>query len=181
MRRPGLIAALLLAALLAACTTPTSTTSTTAVSSTLTSQTSATSQATTTSEAFTTAVYDAGGQDGGITIDRGGDFDFEVVSVGGAEEQAVRSGNGAALAAADGNGTADLYLQFSVTNDLIYAGRPTSRVRVEVEYLDEATDTFNIQYDAVSGGPSGDGTFKDTGVVVKDRHRGIPDCRLLPL
>jgi hypothetical protein len=166
-RRIGLIATMLLATVAAACTTSTSTpeSSTTAASLTSTSQVSTTLQGSTTSEAITAAVYDAAGQDGGITIDRGGDVDFEVVSVGG--ERAVRSGNGAVLTAADGNGTADLYLQFSVTNDLIYAGRPTSRVRVEVEYLDEGTDTFNMQYDAVGGGPSGDGTFKDTGVVVK--------------
>jgi hypothetical protein len=40
-------------------------------------------------------------------------------------------------------------------------------VRIEIEYLDEGTDKFNIQYDAVSGGISGDGQFKESDVVTK--------------
>jgi hypothetical protein len=36
-----------------------------------------------------------------------------------------------------------------------------------VEYLDEGTDTFSIQYDGHAGGPFGNGRFKDGGGVTK--------------
>ena len=49
----------------------------------------------------------------------------------------------------------------------IYAGSPTTNVRIEVEYFDEDTDTFCVEYDALSGGPYGDGRFKATAQVTK--------------
>lgn len=103
----------------------------------------------------------------GIALDVGGDRDTEVVSVGAPATGARRTGNGQVLPSADGNQEADWYVQFKVDDDLIYAGSPTTRVRLYVEYLDEGTDSFSLQYDATSGGPSGDGTFRRTGAVHK--------------
>ncbi len=75
------------------------------------------------------------------------------------------------LSSTDGNRVEDYYTQFRIDDGFIFRGSPTSRVQIEVEYLDEGTDTFSIQYDAISGGPEGDGRFKDTGVVVKSDSR----------
>lgn len=113
------------------------------------------------------AFFDLSGWEGGLVLERGGDVDYETVSAGDPAEPAVRSGNGQALPSADGNSDDDYYLQFSVADDLINAGVPSTRLRIEVEYLDEGTDSFSIQYDAVAGGAEGDGRFKDTGVIVK--------------
>ena len=103
----------------------------------------------------------------GLSMDSGGDVDTEVVTVGDAQEQAFRTGNGRVLPSQDGNTEQDWYMQFRVDDGFLYAGSPTSQVRIEIEYLDEGTDEFSIQYDAVSGGPSGDGRFKDSDVVAK--------------
>jgi hypothetical protein len=40
-------------------------------------------------------------------------------------------------------------MRFGVDDNYIYAGEPTTRVVVEIEYLDEGTDQFGMQYDAV--------------------------------
>lgn len=103
----------------------------------------------------------------GLSMCSGGDVDTEVVNVGDAQEQAWRTGNGRVLPSPDGNTEQDWYMQFQVDDDFIYEGSPTSQVRIEIEYLDEGTDKFNIQYDAVSGGPSGDGQFKESDDVTK--------------
>ena len=126
-----------------------------------------TTSITTTTVTLDRATYDAGGTGVGITIDGGGDVDFESVTAGESAQPAVRSGNGSVLIAGDGNTTPDSYLQFRVTDDLIYEANPTSRIRIEVEYLDQGTDAFIIEYDAVDGGPHGNGTFKNAGLIVK--------------
>jgi hypothetical protein len=97
----------------------------------------------------------------------GGGVDTEVVTLPGTDQQAFRSGNGAALSAADGNTDPDLYIQFQVDDDFIFRGAPTSRVTFVIEYLDDGTDNFLLQYDALSGGPNGNGQYKDTSVVRK--------------
>ncbi len=102
-----------------------------------------------------------------LYLDEGGDVDTEVVWVGGGPTEARRTGNGAALPAPDGNQIPDYYLQLLADDAAIYAGEPTTRLRVEVEYWDEGTDTFLIQYDALAGGPFGDGRFKNTYQVTK--------------
>ena len=112
-------------------------------------------------------LYDHNHTANGLLLDTGGDVDTEVVSAGSPPEQALRTGNGTVLSAADGNSVEDYYMQFNIDDAFIYRSSPTSRVQIEIEYLDEGTDTFSIQYDAISGGPEGDGRFKDTGVVVK--------------
>jgi len=152
----------------AAPTTPATTSSTTSTppaSPSTAPSTTTNSPTTTTLPPLDHAFFSLDEPTGGITIERGGDADFEVVATDGGS--AVVSGNGATLASIDGNGVGDRYLQFHVTDDLIYAAEPTSRVAVEVEYLDTGTDTFGIQYDALDGGPAGDGIFKDAGLVLK--------------
>ena len=118
-------------------------------------------------EVMTRVLYDHNHTANGLLLDAGGDVDTEVVSAGSPPEQALRSGNGTVLSATDGNSVEDYYMQFNVDDTFIYRSSPTSRVQIEIEYLDEGTDTFSIQYDAISGGPEGDGRFKDTGIVVK--------------
>ena len=103
----------------------------------------------------------------GLFLDYGGDVDTEVVSVGSPPTEARRTGNGQALPGPDGNQVEDYYVQFRADDGAIFAGDPTTRVQIEVEYFDQGTDTFNIQYDALSGGHLGDGRFKDTGSVIK--------------
>jgi hypothetical protein len=166
MRRTRLIVVLLLVS--AACT-DTGNTTTSATATTLPSTTTSTSSASTTfiAEPVAQAVFDPGGEEAGITIDSGGDVDYELVEVGTPAQPAVKSGNGTVLSAPDGNDVADFYLQFQVDDDLMFEAQPTSRVQIEVEYLDVGTDTFGVQYDAVAGGVYGDGTFKDTGAFIK--------------
>jgi hypothetical protein len=118
-------------------------------------------------------VYDHEHTASGLELDTGGDADTEIVSVSSPPEQALRTGNGEVLSSADGNRVEDYYMQFRVDDGFIFRGSPTSRVHIAIEYLDEGYDTFTIQYDATSGGPEGDGRFKDTGVVVKTNSGGF--------
>ncbi|MGD9030485.1 MAG: hypothetical protein PVG25_11800 [Anaerolineae bacterium] len=103
----------------------------------------------------------------GLFLDYGGDVDTEVVTIGSPPMEARRTGNGQALPSLDGNRVADTYMQFRADDSEIFAGAPTTRVRIEVEYFDQGTDTFGIEYDALNGGPYGDGTFKHGGPVKK--------------
>jgi hypothetical protein len=103
----------------------------------------------------------------GLFLDWEGDVDTEVVSVGSPPVEGRRTGNGRALPSPDGNQIEDYYLQVRVDDDAMYAASPTTNVRIEVEYFDEGTDTFCVEYDALSGGPYGDGRFKATAQVTK--------------
>lgn len=103
----------------------------------------------------------------GLFLDSGGDVDTEVVSIGSPPESARRTGGGQVLPSTDGNSDEDYYLQLRVDDSLIHAGAPTTRVRIEVEYYDQGTDAFSIQYDSVSRGPADGGTFKDSEAVIK--------------
>ncbi len=114
---------------------------------------------------LTEVFYDLDYTDQGLLINSGGDVDTEIVPIEG--EKAFRSGNGQVLPSSDGNDVPDSYIQFRVDDNFIYRGLPTSRVNIIVEYLDEGTDRFNIQYDGLSGGPYGNGKFKDSGFVFK--------------
>lgn len=96
-----------------------------------------------------------------ITLDSGGDVDSEVVADG------RKTGTGQALPSPDGNATPDSYLQFNVVDSAILEGKPTSSVRIDIQYLDEGVDNFVVQYDATSGGPFNDGRFKESRPVVK--------------
>jgi hypothetical protein len=126
-----------------------------------------TAAATEVEETRTQVVYDRDHTADGLLLDSGGDVDTEIVSVGTPPEQAHRTGNGEVVPSADGNSVEDYYMQFRVDDEFIYGGSPTPRVQIEIEYLDQGTDTFNIQYDAISAGPERDAGFKDTGVIVK--------------
>ncbi len=100
----------------------------------------------------------------GLALDDGADVDTEVVWAGSPATEARRTGNGRALPSADGNDIADHYLQLRANDRFIYGGWPTTRVRVEVEYFDQGSDSFEVQYDALGGGPLGDGRFKGAGL-----------------
>lgn len=103
----------------------------------------------------------------GLYLDHGGDVDTEVVTVGSPPVEVRRTGNGQVLPSWDGNQISDSYIQFRADDSIIFAGDPTTRVRIEVYYFDQGTDTFNIQYDALGGGPYGDGRFKGTDFIFK--------------
>ena len=71
------------------------------------------------------------------------------------------------ITSSDDNQVVDWYMQFLVNDVFISSGSPTSQVRIEIEYLDEGTGEFNIQYDAITGGRYGNGTFKETDFITK--------------
>jgi hypothetical protein len=103
----------------------------------------------------------------GVTLDDGGDCDTEVVVAGTPALEARRTGNGRALPAPDGNKVADHHIQFNIDDGHIFAGEPTTRIVIAIEYLDEGTDLLGLQYDALSGGPFGDGSFKHAPDLTK--------------
>jgi parallel beta-helix repeat protein len=104
-------------------------------------------------------------QSEGITLDQGGDVDTEPVSVGDPAMEARRSGNGQALSG-DGNTTPDSYLQFNVNDKQLHGGKPTTHVRIEVDYFDQGVDSFSLQYDALPSNGS-DGKFAGGGAIAK--------------
>ena len=100
----------------------------------------------------------------GITLDRGGDVDTQAVSIGTPALSARSSGNGQVISG--GDTTPDSYIQFNVDDERLFGGAPTAHVRVEVDYFDQGTDSFNLQYDAIPFGSS-DGKFAGGGAVIK--------------
>lgn len=100
----------------------------------------------------------------GIRLDHGGDVDTVAVQINGIA--ALQSGNGTTLESPDGNNTPDFFLQFNLDDNLMFAGQPTRHVRVEVDYLDQGTDSFSLQYDA-GPAPGFDGRFSGGGGVAK--------------
>ncbi|MGD8457350.1 MAG: amidohydrolase family protein [Anaerolineales bacterium] len=119
------------------------------------------------SDMLAEVVFDIDHTANGLTLETGGDGDTEVVTVGDSQEQAFRTGSGQWLPAPDENQDTDCSMEFRVDDDVLFEGSPTSNVRIEVEYLDEGTDTFNIQYDAASGGNDSTGLFKESNTVAK--------------
>ncbi len=102
----------------------------------------------------------------GITLDQGGDVDTQVESKGNPALETRSSGNNAALPASDGNSTPDSYLQFNVDDQQLRSGKPTSHVRLEVDYFDSGKDSFTLQYDALPANGS-DGKFAGGGTIFK--------------
>lgn len=102
----------------------------------------------------------------GITLDQGGDVDTRAESKGTPPQETRRSGNNAALSATDGNDTPDSYLQFSVDDKQLLGGKPTTHVRLEVEYFDSGKDSFTLQYDSRPANGS-DGKFAGGGTIFK--------------
>ncbi len=124
-------------------------------------------------------VFDIAHRTNGLTLDIGGDVDTEVVTIADPEEHVFRTGNGMVLPSTDGNPDPDCCMRFEVADDLIYAGSPTTHVKIEIEYLDEGTDKFNIQYDSLSNGiftesevvtKTGTGEFKTATVTLNDAY-----------
>ncbi len=112
-------------------------------------------------------VFDPDHTSNGLYLGSGGDVDTEIVIVGEPEEQAWRTGNGRILPSPDGNSVEDSYMEFQIDDDYFYRVSSDSQARIEIEYLDEGTDEFNVQYDAESGGPYGNGILKDTDFIAK--------------
>ncbi len=102
----------------------------------------------------------------GLALDYGGDVDTVVVFAGNPPQAARRTGNDAVLPSPDDNDIADSYLQFQVDDSRLFGGRPTAHVVLQIEYLDQGTDSFRVQYDALPSATS-DGLFIDGGRVVK--------------
>lgn len=126
-------------------------------------------------------VYNADGTSNGLEISNEGDANYERVDVG--DVRAVRSGNGKVLTSGGIDRNADSYLQFNIADDIIFELPEGSDITILVEYFDQGTDQFYIQYDAHFGGDLGDGRFKVTGVLTKtdtDEFRiaqfNIPDA-----
>ncbi|MCL4529834.1 MAG: hypothetical protein M1282_10525 [Chloroflexi bacterium] len=98
----------------------------------------------------------------GIRLDQGGDVDTQTESKGNPPLETRGSGNNKALASSDGNKVPDSYLQFNVDDRQLSNGKPTSHVRVEVDYFDIGKDSFSLQYDALSGQFAGGGSVVKT-------------------
>ncbi|MCD4674124.1 MAG: protein kinase, partial [Anaerolineaceae bacterium] len=113
-------------------------------------------------------IFDAENMDGGLILRLNEDVDVEVVTAGENQETAWRTGNGEVLPDIDGNGMEDYYIMFDVDNDFLFEiPDPVLQVQFEIEYLDEGTDSFQLEYDAHSGGPFGDGRYKEAEVIHK--------------
>jgi len=111
-------------------------------------------------------VLDVDHTDQGLTIvDWSDDGNYEIVDAG--RDQAYSTGNGEALPAPDGNLAGDYFLFFDIQDDIMYKLPEGSEASIFVTYLDQGRDTFSIDYDAHSGGPTGDGRFKYAGTTKK--------------
>jgi predicted amidohydrolase YtcJ len=109
----------------------------------------------------------AGEEEQGLYLDSGKDFDTEIITVGSPPVEVRRSGNCKPLPSSDGNEEPDCVMQFRVDNSFLFKGSPTSHVQIEVEYFDEGTDSFFIQYDASPGAPFLDGIMNMTHEINK--------------
>jgi len=102
-----------------------------------------------------------------ISITSSNDADTQIVRTGKPASNARQTGNGDALNAEDGNMIGDLYLEFNVDNSAMFNGQPTTSILLEIEYADQGTDSFTVEYDGMSGGPNEDGTFSESRPVYK--------------
>jgi len=113
-------------------------------------------------------VFNAQNMDGGLSLRLNEDVDVEVVTASENQETAWRTGNGEVLPDVDGNGEGDYFIMFDVDNDFLFEiPDPALQVQIEVDYLDEGTDSFQLQYDADSGGPFGDGRYREVEAIHK--------------
>lgn len=90
----------------------------------------------------------------------GGDADVEVIEVDG--QPAWHTGSASVIANVNGDTAPDSYMKVAVGDEVMFEGQPTTQVQIEIVYLDQGRDWFRLEYDALAGGPYGDGTFKDT-------------------
>jgi len=101
----------------------------------------------------------------GLTLGTGGDGDFEYVTIGGLASW--RTGSGRTVSAKDGNGTPDSYIYFQTDDTILNRLPPGSEVYIDVELLNQGTDTLYIQYDAHYPGDSEDERFHKTSTIAK--------------
>ena len=113
------------------------------------------------------ALFDADHPFSGLILDHGGDVDVKLVLLGRTDEKVFVTGNGEVIPAVDGNTDPDCAMRFDVDDELIFAGKPTPNVKIEIEYLDNGTDTFNVQYDSFYGERSDGNIFTDSEIVTK--------------
>lgn len=107
--------------------------------------------------------FEKNGMKKGLALDYGGDVDTQTVTVGGS--QALSTGNGKALPSlqAGGNLVGDSYMQFGIDDNIMYTGKPTTFVQIEIEYFDRGKDAFFVAYDAMGTvGPYKNGKFTET-------------------
>ena len=104
----------------------------------------------------------------GLSLDTGGDVDTQIVTVTPLQLQARRTGDGKILPSPDGNTTGDGFMQFKVEDKIMFAGKPTTFVLIEIEYFDQGKDDFNVNYDAMgNAGPYKNGKFTQTCKITK--------------
>jgi len=113
------------------------------------------------------ALFDADHPFGGLILDHGGDVDVKLVVLGRTGEKVFVTGNGEVMQAVDGNTDPDCAMRFDIDDELMFAGKPTLKVKIEIEYLDNGTDTFNVQYDSFNGEKSDWNIFTDSQIVTK--------------
>ena len=113
------------------------------------------------------ALFDADHPFGGLILEHGGDVDVKMVALGRTGEKVFITGNGDVMPAVDGNVDPDCAMRFNIDDELIFAGKPTPKVKIEIEYLDNGTDTFNVQYDSFYGERSDGNIFTDSQIVTK--------------
>ncbi|MDK2980007.1 MAG: hypothetical protein PWQ55_354 [Chloroflexota bacterium] len=71
------------------------------------------------------------------------------------------------MPAIDGNTDPDCAMRFDVDDELMFAGKPTNKVKIEIEYLDTGKDTFNVQYDSFNGEKDDWNIFTNSEIVTK--------------
>ena len=101
----------------------------------------------------------------GLTLEPGGDGDFEYVKIGGLA--GWRTGSGRTVSSKDHNTTPDHYIYFQTDDSVLNRLPPGSEVYIDVELLNQGTDTLFIQYDAHYPGDSGDERFHETSTIAK--------------
>lgn len=112
-------------------------------------------------------VFDGENRNGGLRLRQNGDADVEMVTAGKNQEMAWRTGNNHVMPAEDGNEMEDSYIKFDIDDNFLYEVPLDHQVQIEVEYLDDGTDAFHLQYDGDGGGPYGDGNYKEDAVIHK--------------
>ncbi len=101
----------------------------------------------------------------GIQVKVGGDFDTTGVVAGSPPRQARRTGNGEQVARE--NSYADYHLSFTIDDEFMCDGSPTTYAQIVVEYLDEGTDLFRVEYDASPDEPGINRVFMFTQSIAK--------------
>jgi serine/threonine protein kinase/tetratricopeptide (TPR) repeat protein len=110
------------------------------------------------------SVHASDGTDG-LTLESGGDGDFEYVTIEGLA--GWRTGSGRTVSSKDGNDSPDSYIYFQIDDAVLNQLPAGAEVYIDVELLNNGSDTLYIQYDAHDPGDSGDERFKETQAIAK--------------